>query len=57
MDPENEAYLAAIMAQKEGRPDWRWVGRDFPRVFRISRANHWGLTEPDYWALSAAKNA
>ena len=25
---ENEASLASIRGQKEGRPDWRLIGRD-----------------------------
>ena len=56
-ESENDAYLATIMGQKEGRPDgWR-VGRDFPMVARESRASRWGLTVPDFRALIAAKNA
>ena len=56
-ESENEAPLAAIRGQKEGLPDgWR-VGRDFPQIFRRSRANRWELTAPDYWALIEAKNA
>ena len=30
----NEASLAATRVQIVGRPDWWWVGRDFPRIFR-----------------------
>ena len=56
-DSENEACLAAIRGQKGGLPDWWWVGRDFPRVSRKSRTNHWALTVPDYLGLIAAKNA
>ena len=26
-----EVYLAAIRARKEGRRNWRWVGRDCPQ--------------------------
>ena len=53
----NEAALAAIRGQEEGRTDWRRAGRDFSRIFRKSWANRWELTVPDYWALIAAKNA
>ena len=53
----NEESLAAIWTQKEGRPDCWWVGRDFLMIFRISWANPWELTVPDYWDLIAAKNA
>ena len=54
---ENEESLSAIRGQKEGRPDWRWVGRDFPMIFRKSRTDRWELTVADYWAIIAAKNA
>ena len=54
---ENEASLAAIRARKEGRQDWRWGGRDFPRISRILRANRSGLTVPYFRTLIAAKNA
>ena len=55
--PKNEASLAAIMAQKEGRPDGWWIGRDFPTIFRKLWANHWELTVPDFRTLIAARNA
>ena len=50
------ASLTAIGAQKEGRPDWRWVGQYSPTIARKSRTNHWGLTGPSFWALIAAKD-
>ena len=37
---EMEESLAAIMAQKEGLPDWRWVVRDFPMIPRKSRTDN-----------------
>ena len=54
---QNEAPLAAIMVQKEGLPNWRWIGRDFRMIFRKSMTNRWGLTAPDFRSLIAAKNA
>ena len=57
MDPQNEAYTAAIRAQNEGLPDWSWGGRDFPRISRKSRTDHWELMAPDYLALITAGNA
>ena len=56
-DSENEASLAAIGGQKEGRPDWWWVGRDFPIISRKSRTDHCELRVPDYWDLIADANA
>ena len=53
---KNEAFLFAIMAQKDGRPDWWWVGRNFPRISRKSRTNPWELMGPSSWALIAAKD-
>ena len=53
---KSEAFLFSILPQKEGLPDWRWVGRNFPMVPQKSRTNHWGLTGPSLWALIAAKN-
>ena len=50
---ENEAFLAAIMAQKEGRPDWRRAGRDFPTISRKSMKNLWELTAPYFFSLVA----
>ena len=55
-DSQHEAFLASIMVQKEGPPNWRWVGRDFRRIFRKSMANRWGLAVPDFRTLIAAKN-
>ena len=57
MDPKNDASLAAIRGQNVGRPEWWWVGRNFPRISLTSRADHWGLTVPDSRALIADKNA
>ena len=54
---ENEVSLAAIRAHKEGRPYWWWIGRDFPRISRISRTDRWELTAPYFPTLIAAKNA
>ena len=54
---ENEASLAAIRAQKEGLPDGRRAGRDFPRIFRKSWTNHWGLTVSYFWSLIKANHA
>ena len=51
----NMPFLAEIMAQKEGRPDWRRVGRDFPMNFRESRNNRW-VGVPSFGALIAAKD-
>ena len=45
------------MAQKEGLPEWWWVGRDFPRIFRELRTNRWELTAPDFWTIIAATNS
>ena len=56
-DPENEAYLAAIRAQNAGLPNWRWVGRNSPRVSLQSWADRWELASPDVRALIEAKNA
>ena len=36
--------IAAIWAQKEGRPDWWRIGRGFPTIVRKSRTNRWELT-------------
>ena len=44
------------MAQKEGRPDWLWVGRDFPRTSRKYRTNNWALTATSLCTLVAAKD-
>ena len=54
--PKIEASLAAISAQKEGRPGWRRAGRDFARIFRKSRTNHWELTAPSFWGIIEAKD-
>ena len=54
---KNDASLSAIRGQKEGPPDWRRAGRDFPRVARKSRTAHWGLEGPSFWALIAAKDS
>ena len=56
MGPENEPSLAAIRVQKEGRPDWRRIGRDFPMLSRKSMTNLWELTGPDFWDLIADKD-
>ena len=53
----NEASLAAIRYQNEGRRDRRWMGRDFPRIFRKSRPDHWDLTVSDFWTLITDTNA
>ena len=37
-----------------GRPDWWWIGRDFPTIFRKSRTNRWELTGPSCRAPFAA---
>ena len=37
---KNEGSLFMLRAPKEGRPDWRRVGRGFHRIFRKSRASH-----------------
>ena len=55
--PGNEASLAAIRFQNEGRQDRRRVSRDFPRISQESRTDRWGLTVPDFWALITAANA
>ena len=52
----NEESLAAIRVQNSGRQDWR-IGRNFPRIFRKSRTDHWELMAPDSRTLIAAKNA
>ena len=57
MDPKNEASLAAIRGQNVGIPDWRLVGRNFPRIFRKSWTNRWGLKVPDFRTLITDKNA
>ena len=57
MAPGNEASLAAIRGQNVGIPDWRLVGRNFPRIFRKSWTNHWELKVPDFRTLITAKNA
>ena len=44
------------MPQKDGRPDWWWVGRNFPRISRNSRTNPWELTGPSFCAVIAAKD-
>ena len=54
---ENEAPLVAIKGRKEGRPCWRWVVRDFLKIFRNSRADQWKLPAPSFWSLIAAKNS
>ena len=51
---EHEESLAAIRAQKEGRPDRRWVGRDVPRISRKPMTNLWELISPYFWPLIAA---
>ena len=47
------AQLAATMVQKEGRPDWRRIVQDFPRIARKSRTNRWELTVTSFWTLIA----
>ena len=49
----NDASLAEIRAQKEGRPDWRWLCRDFPMISRKSMTDLWELIAPYFWALIA----
>ena len=49
--------MSSIRAHKEGRPDWWWVGRDSPMIFREMRTDHWGLTVPYFPTLIAAKNS
>ena len=44
------------MAQKEGRPDSRWIGRDFHMIFRKSRTSRWELTAPSSRSLIADKD-
>ena len=56
-DSGNEASLAEIGDQKEGRPDGRGIGRDFPTIVRKSWTNQWELPVPDARSLIAAKNA
>ena len=53
--PQNEESLAAIRAQGEGRPNWRWVGNDFPMVVRKLRTDRREFTDPSSWGLIAAK--
>ena len=36
---------------KDGRPGWRWVGRDPPVIARKSRAKQWEFTGPYFWGL------
>ena len=48
--------MAEIGVRKEGLPDWRRIGRDFPRIARKSRTNHWELMGPSSCALIAAKD-
>ena len=57
MAPGNEASLSSIRAHKEGRPDWWRVGRAFPMIFRILRADRWELTVPYFRIPVEAKNA
>ena len=40
-----------MRAQEEGRADWRWVGRDFPRISRKSMANLWEIIVAYFCAL------
>ena len=40
-----------------GLPDWRWVGRNFPRISLRSRAERWELAVSDFRAIFTAKNA
>ena len=54
---ENEAPLVAIKGRKEGRPCWRWVVRDFLKIFRKSRTNRWELTAPSSRPLIAANDS
>ena len=57
MTPGNALCLAAIRVRKEGRPDWRWGGRDFRRIARKSRTSRWQLKGSSFWALIAAKDS
>ena len=45
------------MEKKEGIPAWRRIGHEFSRIALKSRANHWELTVPSYWALIAARGS
>ena len=36
-----------------GWSDWRWAGRDFARIARKSRTNHWELEGPSFWTIIA----
>ena len=40
-----------------GRPDWWWVGRNFPRIFPKSWTDRWELMVPVFRTLIAARNA
>ena len=46
MAPKNKASFSEIRAQNGGLPDWRLFGRNFPRIFRSSRADRWELNVP-----------
>ena len=50
-------FLAALRAQKGGRPDWRQIGRDIPRISRETRISHWELAAPSFCGLIAAENS
>ena len=52
-----EAPLAAPRAQKAGRPDRWWVGRDFPRVVCESRTDRWALTGSSYCGIIEAMDS
>ena len=49
---KNEAPLLAIRAQKESRPDWRRVGRNFPMISQKSRTNHWAFPPGDHEGIA-----
>ena len=53
----NEAPISAIRGQKDGRPDWWWIGHDPPMISHSARTDHWELTKPPPWALIAAKDS
>ena len=57
MSPKNRLPIAAIRTQKEGRSDWCWVGRDFPRAPLKPWADRCGLTAPDFRTQIPDKNA
>ena len=53
MCQNRDSSLVAIMAQKDGRPDWRRIGHDFPMIVRKARNIHWELTDPSFWNIIA----